>query len=328
VAKLENVLFYFREWLFYLHNIYIPGIFHYKDFWCLVMKEGEYGFAEDREPKEISMSSLGDGLELREETAWSLKTKEIKARRKIPWIKRFADNLREDQIKKEVPTKDDLRWRRVVESGWVNITQHPSSIERPVINKIDDNFDSIEDPLASSSKAIFCYICWSMVVSGASAVSCSSCTLMAHAACILDAENRYYEIPTRPNSASLKKSEIAWNCADILFDEDFPSSDLRDLIKSLDDGFPVEINLDAKISFLSDSFAPAHLDNENGIRDREEREDDSKELQEYSRPRPTAFKILQTVLFRLKPSVKTLSLGYIGERKMLFALKCKREIYL
>jgi len=63
------------------------------------MKQSEHELLDDLEPKEVFKSSLEDGIDVQDgATHWNIMCKNIKTRRKDTWIKRFADNLHENQV--------------------------------------------------------------------------------------------------------------------------------------------------------------------------------------------------------------------------------------
>ena len=194
----------------------------------------------------------------------------IKKRRKTKWINRYAEKLTPDMILPEPLSKEEERLQMIEKSGWKNTLIDHKKLAPPQILPMKSG-DEITH--FNGSRCIYCYKCWGIVATGASRIECPSCSLVAHQKCGLK-ENKYADI-TQLGSLMSNQSNIHYEPKFELINTcDLPSANLKSIMETLENTDPTVLDLTSAISF----------DVQNGLQ------------------------ILQTFLFKLKPSVKTLNL--------------------
>ena len=253
------------------------------------MEHPNHDLGSELEPRERFRSTLEDGLPPHEDKT-EYKTMIRHCKDRVRWIERYSQRLTPDLIAHEPMTVIEERLHRIESSGWKNTIVRKEDMEDPIIlrTKIVTDMQKIESNAAARS--IYCYKCWGIVTTGATCVPCVTCGLVAHSSCVKQQPVASYSVFDTHPSSPRQRVKKEPDADDVIYRLDFqpltleqlPTLALREVVTSLELDKTTEVNLDYII------------------------------LREIKKDTDTAlaFRVLKTILYRIKPTVRILRLCF------------------
>lgn len=130
-------------------------------------------------------------LDFRKFSEWKSMLNTINNRPK-KWIKRFADQLNESNIRPDEVDEMQEKWNRMTGAGWENIVIHKLDPPNASFTPLQMN-DVITRRKDIYSNRIYCSYCWDSLGIGSQRVHCEVCGILVHRDCIKNIKN-YIEI--------------------------------------------------------------------------------------------------------------------------------------